>query len=425
MPYTYTVARLSRARIQTGLALICLLLAVALLSPPADAVVVDNLFRVETEVADQSNSARLEAQKLALAEVLVRSSGRGDITQQAEIKSVLARPDRLVNSYQYRTVSFTDEETGEQGRRLMLIVDFQPKKITDILRQSSLPIWSSNRASITTWIAVDDSSGRQVVSATNRIPLAEALAANAKRRGLPMLLPVYDMTDIMAVSTDDVWQMQQQSLFAASERYQADAILVGRIVATGESQWRASWTFSHAGEHFSFDSQGQDFNAVLAPVIDNVAEALSRRYAVIVGENSAELQLSIDSIDSFADYTSALLYLRGLEAVRQVGPLYIEGEQVVFALELDGTEEQVWQAISLNRRLKEATAKLIQTPQAAQPPVLTPAAVSDDEAVSRAEDSTEGSAEDSVEVANPAEAEVAPVIVDQPIAPLRYYQWQG
>lgn len=422
MPYTFIVDRMPVRPLQAGLALCFLLLLATFISPPAAAVVVDQLFSAETEVADQSNSSRQKAQKQALAEVLVRSSGRADIVRLAEIKAALARPDRFVNSYQYRTVAYTDEETGEPGRRLMLIVDFQPKKVNDLLRQSSLPIWSSNRAKITSWIVVDDNSGRQVISTTNRLPLSEALAGNAKRRGLPLNLPVYDMTDIMAVSTDDIWQMQQQTLFAASGRYQADAILIGRIVATGADQWRSSWTFSHAGEHVSFDSQGQDFNALLAPVIDTVAETLSRRYAVVVSDNRAEVQLSIDKIDSFADYTAALLYLRGLEAVRGVGPIYIDGQQVVFALELDGTEEQVWQAISLNRRLQETTAKPIQTPPVTAPLSPTPAPT-DGPANGTDSRADEGDV-DSAEVDGGLAAEAAVPILDQPIAPLRYFQWQ-
>src|SRR5258706_5789879 len=55
------------------------------------------------------------------------------------------------------------------------------------------------------------------------------LLAVADERGLPVTLPLLDVQDLRAVTFADVWGGFEDRVAAASVRYRADALLIGRV----------------------------------------------------------------------------------------------------------------------------------------------------------------------------------------------------
>src|SRR5258706_15949695 len=55
------------------------------------------------------------------------------------------------------------------------------------------------------------------------------LLAVADERGLPVTLPLLDVQDLRAVTFADVWGGFEDRVAAASARYRADALLIGRV----------------------------------------------------------------------------------------------------------------------------------------------------------------------------------------------------
>ncbi|WP_245980697.1 DUF2066 domain-containing protein [Sinobacterium caligoides] len=382
--------------VKASMLLVLAVMTLVLWATGATAAPVNGLLDASVVVADQSTENRQQALKKLLGDVLVRYSGSTKVLANGAVKAALLKPQHYLNQYQYKLV-----DDAEGATQTLLVADFQARPINDLLRREQLPVWSANRPSIVLWVVIDDDTGRKIVSDSNRPAFAAALKENAVRRGLPVSLPIYDMSDLMQVSSDDVWQVQQQEIAKASKRYDADALLVGRVIATAEGGWRSSWSLSSGELRTSFSSEGRDFSALLAPVIDQTAEQLSRQYAIVAGVDSGEqLQLSVSGLDSFADYSAAMLYLRSVAVVKSLTPILVHGDSAVFALKLSGSEEQLWQAIALSNQL-QAVAAALQPP--AQPkPQLAPVASGAD-----------------------ASLAVEPTAVQKRlIAPVRYLRWR-
>src|SRR5690554_1587554 len=73
------------------------------------AVVVSDLYQVQVEVADQSQSNRTTAFSLALEKVILKVSGNANSLQSPVIQQNLAHPDSFVQSY-----SYVENKTTEQ-----------------------------------------------------------------------------------------------------------------------------------------------------------------------------------------------------------------------------------------------------------------------------------------------------------------------
>ncbi len=326
---------------------VCVMLGLLACINSAQATAVKNLLDSEVVVPDQSARHRQQALQKAFSDVLVRYSGTVSVLRDPSIKAAIKTPSRYLNQYQYTT-----GVNARGDNEIILQADFQAKPLKALLNAKQLPIWSDSRPNIVAWIVVDDNTGRNIVSNNNNVAVAEIVMNEAKRRGLPLTLPTYDMTDLQAVDSSDVWALDVNKISVASLRYDADALLIGRVVALANGGWQSNWQLIDGNIEVPFSSEGKDLSTLLQPIIDSSAETLSTKYAVISGSGNVEmLQISVAQIDSFAKYTDALLYLRNLGAVKSVTPSKIDHGQVVFSLKINADTEKLWQAIALNNHL--------------------------------------------------------------------------
>ena len=60
---------------------------------------------------------------------------------------------------------------------------------------------------------------------------AELLASNGLARGLPLIFPIMDLEDQLTVDDGLIWGRFGKELLQASERYNANCLLIGRLVA--------------------------------------------------------------------------------------------------------------------------------------------------------------------------------------------------
>ena len=57
----------------------------------------------------------------------------------------------------------------------------------------------------------------------------------ADERGLPLLIPIMDVTDMNQVNVNDIVTMSIPAIQAASKRYAADVLLIARVLTLGFS----------------------------------------------------------------------------------------------------------------------------------------------------------------------------------------------
>lgn len=316
-----------------------------LLVASATAVELTNLFDSQVKVADQSDKARAVGEREALAEVLVRVSGSAAVLDNPVIKEQLARASEFVIQFSY----------GEAvDGQLPLQLRFDPARIDRLLRQANEPQWGPRRPQLLLWWVHESGAGRQVVSEGAAPEVWQALSAASVRRGVPLLLPLMDLDDSMAVTTADLWGQFLQPVLAASQRYRPDMVVIAKSYASGGSN-RLDWSLYPAAADATAKAQssGSFSYSAAAPVelLDQLAEKLAAIYAVRAssGGSGETLTLILTDVASVADLAVAQRQLASLSAVSRVDVAALRGREVEFRLHLLGNEQDVLRALSLDR----------------------------------------------------------------------------
>lgn len=324
------------------------------------AEVVENLYLVEVPVADQERDTRTRALTDALRQVLMRVSGRDELAlMEPGVEQALALPTRYVERYRY-TVR---EANGE--RRLLLQVRFAPEAVNRVLRDSRLPVWGRNRPGVLAWVVIDDRHGRKLLSSGSPAAWRDEVAREAARRGLPLRLPLYDLTDRARLTVADVWGNFEDRILDASQRYQVQAVLVGKIYKTYGNRWRSRWTLYNEGRRDDWESEGKTLGAALAAGIAGSTRQLAERYARVAATTlPGVVRVRVVGIRDLADYTRAFRYLARLDGVTRAAPDEVRPASALFSLASRNGLPAISRAIELGHTLVPETATTVPAPVA-------------------------------------------------------------
>ena len=144
----------------------------------------------------------------------------------------------------------------------------------------------------------------------------------------------------------------KEPIVAASNRYQADIILAGRLVQTSSDLWEAKWV-AYMDEHTSeWDSRGELSNLVLEEGIDTLADTLASRYANAGSSRAEEIVINVSGVNSLDQYARVLSYLESLQSITSVKVNRVTANEVTFELISHGGQSVIDQAISLGKTLE-------------------------------------------------------------------------
>lgn len=342
---------------KSSLTLLVLLLVVA---QKLDAVTLENLYQAEVLSESQSDAQRRIDASEGLSQVLTRVSGRSDILQNPVIVAALKTPEQYYSEFSYARVEAVNDAAAalpqpgldplpaETPRQVMRI-RFAPSLIAKILREAGLPVWGSNRPSVLSWMAIDDESGRQVLGEANPSLFAKTLNQAARTRGVPLLLPLWDLEDSRGVSSSEIWGRFLGRIEAASKRYSPDKILVFRAESEFSNQWRGDWSLGEGGQWRSGTVYGESQAQLATALVGVLASVLSEQYAVT--STRSEVRLTVEGITEIQDYAEVSRYLEGLTQVMSVQPVRILTDMVEFKLRSEGEVQQIIDVIALDRKL--------------------------------------------------------------------------
>ncbi|HID49850.1 MAG TPA: DUF2066 domain-containing protein [Chromatiales bacterium] len=326
-----------------------LVLALLVLAGPLRAEVVENLYLAEIPVESQDPGLRKEAIGQAMREVLVRVSGQAMILGVPAIDAALSQSTRFVDRYRYQIRKLPE------GDQLEVRVRFDENAINRLLRENRLPVCGRNRPVTLLWLVVDDrKQGRKLISTDSRYDALRArVERQARQRGLPLRLPLYDLTDRARLKVSDVWGNFEDRILDASTRYQANSVLVGRVYRTPSGSWSGRWSLYSEGRRSDWETVGESLDLALQPGLGGTADALARRYAQVedTGADPSRVKLQIEGITGLPAYVSVTTYLDSLDVVSRVEPVEIRPDSVVFALTSRGGRLAVEEAISFGRTL--------------------------------------------------------------------------
>jgi hypothetical protein len=195
---------------------------IALLSYTSSALAAQRVVvnEAQIQVEDQSQRTQQAAQKKALQQVLVKMSGSTRVLENAGVRAALTSPQSLLRSYRF---SFENGKT-------YYVAEFDQPKLNELLQREMLPLWGDRRPETIVWLAKeDDNDARVILDESLDTELQRALKQTAKERGVPLSLPLMDLTDSVNISSYDVWGRFAGPLRKASARYSVDNIIGARV----------------------------------------------------------------------------------------------------------------------------------------------------------------------------------------------------
>ena len=326
----------TRARFLVGLLWI-------VVASSAFAVKVDLLYQAQVAVTTQAPLERNAALPVALAQVLVKVSGNTRVADNPSVKSQLNTAGKIVQEFSYTAL----DSSQASFPSYLLSVNFDPDAVNTILRNANVPIWGQGRPLVLVWVDVEKANRLpEIISNDSPTDVLTAFQHEARLRGLPIVFPVMDITDLNQVSVKDVAAMTIPTVINASKRYGSEAILIGRI-AQGQAGFTSQWKLILKNNEWNWNMTGGTVETIVQPLIDNIMNTLASQYAVVTSNAvQTELNLHVVGVTQNEDFSKLIRYLSHLAPVANVDVARISGNEIVLRLSLRGSPEAFAHAVA-------------------------------------------------------------------------------
>ncbi|WP_434707871.1 DUF2066 domain-containing protein [Pseudomonas sp. R1-1] len=314
----------------------------SLLSLASHAENLKGLYQVRQPVTGQAPEERDRATQAALDTLVLRLTGDPKAPQSPGLAAIRKDPQQIISQFGF-----------DAGPPEVLKVDFDPATSEQALRRAGLSLWGANRPSILGWWLNDSTEGSSLVG--DGQAAATPLRAAAQHRGLPLRLPLADLSEQLVATAPTLEGADAAPLRSASERYNADALLAVHAREEG-GQWQAKWRLWLGDQKEAGSVQGADQAAVADAVMLAVAERLAPRFVVKPGA-AGQQTLEVQGMN--LEHYAALLRLLEPFGVRLQT---VDGDRIVYRV--NGSAEQLRAQLSL--------AKLQELPPEAPAPMPAP-----------------------------------------------------
>lgn len=318
------------------------LLAVWLILPalPAAAMTLHDLYETEVPVAGEDLDSRNQAIGQALAQVLVKLTGRDPAPGTA---SLAPQAPRYVQEYRFRRAVSTD---GQEQRRLW--VRFDKLGLDRLLRERGLPLWGDSRPGILVWLGIERDGRRELVGVD--APIAQALTAGAVARGLGVQWPLMDLEDQAKLTTADLWSDYGTAVTQASARYAQPLVLTGRLRQVSADHWEGRWVLYEGDQSRAMKSSGVTDAMAAAGAVNQLADALAARYAPAGGQHGPDVvRVQINGIRNVSEYAQVLKLVGEREMVDRVVLRSADDDRLLLDVLARGGRDGLAQVLDLLR----------------------------------------------------------------------------
>ncbi len=334
---------------------------------PAWCADADDLFQVAIPVVSQASAERAQAASLGLRKVLIRMSGSPAVVDTDVAHQAYSQAQNYIEQFHYEPFVPTEATRAEdRDATELLVMTFSQVVIERLLREAGMSYWPPNRPDVLVWLVKDSASGKVLVN-DREAPVLGGLLAGAQDRGLNIRLPLLDLEDRLALPARQLWELDENAVLAASERYDADTILVGRFSRTSRGEWLSTWQFFHRGDNRGYDLESDRGVELGIEAMNPLADYLASLYAISPREHGTpDLVMQLSGIENFGDYRQALDYLRGLALVSDLKLRAVRGQTLLLHVQMDGGLTMLRNALALDRNLvpapEVATAPGVESP---------------------------------------------------------------
>lgn len=361
-------------------------------SSVTNADIVSSLYEARVPVDSQSTRSQEQAIQNAFQEVLVKVSGSRELLDDPNVKTRVRSARQFLQQYQFEN----------EQQQLFFVANFDSAKVDGLLLDAGFPIWGSYRPSTILWLAEENESlERQLYSEYTENQLKQQLLHGVRRRGLSLIFPVVDLTDLSSAGIYDVWGRFTDNIINASQRYGTEVVMSARIypqqeLATEFEQpqpflddtdpflqegiteaseptaeiatetleekpqgWQSDWFIFMDGGFEVGTLTNEDKNRLADELMDLLADKLAAKYAVraTVGQSGAGSQAAITVVNlgSLDAYVSAKRYFESLQAVTSIQLKSLQEQRAVFHVSLVGRVEDLLNTLQLDDRVQRVT----------------------------------------------------------------------
>jgi hypothetical protein len=377
------------------------------------AVEVKDLYQAKVIVASQERSHRRTALKEALAAVMVKVGGKKSVLTNDVFKKAISNYNLYVTQYHYSRKKSTklygskggSKDSSKHGSKpnlsssakikksLFLIANFNENKINALFQQANLPLWGSLRPQVLLWLIDEQGFERNILSSSSNSELPLIVDNFSNERGLPLLMPLMDLTDANNIRMSDFWGRFEQPIKIASERYFAEAIAIMRfsdssllaantepllddktfnhndnvsdttpkliaipdadcLMCQKSAEYVLDWSLITERQKFSKRYQGVDRQALLREGLSDITELIYQHYALSTSVNN-DFYIDVANVESLKSYTEIVLFLNELSAVKSVQLVSANGSMRRFNLTLLGSKSALLASLKLNKKLQQ------------------------------------------------------------------------
>ncbi|MEX2524951.1 MAG: DUF2066 domain-containing protein [Gammaproteobacteria bacterium] len=313
------------------------------------------LYEADVDVENQLAEDRMAAVRTAMRAVLTKVTGDRFASQRTSLLPVIENAEDYLQQYRYTRDTGNNTGNGETPVTggLTLRVKFDEATLNEALRNLGVPVWGKERPMTLVWVAVQDESGRRLISMEQDPEYIRILDQRARRRGIALIFPLMDLQDTSGLGVSDIWGGFRQPVMEASRRYQADAVLVGKVISSPSDIWEAQWTSYIDGTASSWTTEGSLRDMVMDEGVDGQADLLASRFlGSDTSDRTATISVEVNDITAAGQYARVLDYLRSLSSVTDVQVEQAEAGRVRFAVTAHGGQFAIRQAIALGRLME-------------------------------------------------------------------------
>ncbi|HSW94031.1 MAG TPA: DUF2066 domain-containing protein [Gammaproteobacteria bacterium] len=315
---------------------------------PVLAVRVQTLYQGVLPVSSQATTLQSQLASDALAQVLVKVSGNNAVLNNPVVKSQSGSAMSLMQEFGYAPAPHTPPNL----KPWLLQVNFDPEGVNQLLRDAGQPIWGQNRPLLMVWLDYEvNGHPPAMIGADAGSDVSVMLKQQTDRRGLPVVFPAMDVTDLGQVSVNDIVTMALPKLMNAASRYTRDGMLIGRIQQTA-SGYNTQWKLVVGHDQWGWNITGNHLMDILASMSDHVADALAGRYATVISNTvQSEVTLKIVNVTEADDFVQVMNYIKHLTPVSDVEVVQITGNELILKVSLRGSDESFARALSVGQKM--------------------------------------------------------------------------
>jgi hypothetical protein len=257
------------------------ILAALMYGTVTTAVAADDLYRAQAVVTGQGEANRIIGFASCLEDVLIKVSGALKLAGDPRLTAYKSSAGDFVKAYRYHdqmSGTPTRDEQGTRDRPYDLIVDFDEKKIDDVLKAIGLAPWLAHRPVLAVFVEMEQGPTKYMVTADAERSLAprDSLLAAAAKRGMTIVLPSVAALAKSGIDGVELTAVPPSTWASRAAEQGGEVALLGRLVWDDhELGWATEWQMEWQGRPHRWKLRGVTFDEAFRRALGGAAQILS------------------------------------------------------------------------------------------------------------------------------------------------------